>query len=68
MRLRTSLPCPILALIWGIEKAALSRRANANRGPNHKENGLPMAEKNPMVGGAGGDSNSRNVIARRSDG
>lgn len=68
MSLRASLPCPILALDWGNDKAAPGRRANANRGPDHKESGLLMAEKNPMDGGACGDSNPRKVIARGSDG
>jgi hypothetical protein len=65
MSLQTSSPCPILTLNWANDKAAPGRRANANRGPDHKESGLPMAEKNPMDGGAGGGSK---VIARRSDG
>jgi hypothetical protein len=68
MSLGTASPCPISALNWGNDKTAPGRRANANRGPDHKESGLLMAEKNPMDGGAGSDSNPCNAIARRSDG
>ena len=68
MRLRTPSPCPILTVNWDDQKAAPGRRANANRGPDHEESGLLMAEKNPMDGGAGGDSTPCDVIARRSDG
>jgi hypothetical protein len=52
----------------GSDKAAPGRRGNAYRGPNHKESGLLMAEKNPMDGDAGSGSNPCKVIARRSDG
>lgn len=61
-------PCPILTVNWKDEKAAPGWRVNANRGPDHKESGLLMAEKNPMDGGAGRDSNPCKVIATGSHG